>query len=164
MGPLEACYDGMVAGLKDAGTGAEALPALWTNSWESPILARESAESALTAGADVIYQNVDAASIGVFQAVQAANKAGRVVYAFGSNSNQNGMAPDVILGSMVLDIQKAYLDLGKEAAAGKLAAGPRKLGIKGGYVDLVLNEKHPAVTEEIRKGVGELRARLVEKK
>jgi basic membrane lipoprotein Med (substrate-binding protein (PBP1-ABC) superfamily) len=164
VGPLEACYDGMAAGVKDAGGGVEVLPALWTNSWDSPILARESAENALNAGADVIYQNVDAAALGVFQAVQAANKNGKTAYAFGCNSNQNGLAPDVILGSVVLDIQKAYLDLAKEAAGGKLAAGARKLGLKGGYVDLVLNEKHPALSDEIKKGVEKLRGQILERK
>jgi basic membrane lipoprotein Med (substrate-binding protein (PBP1-ABC) superfamily) len=156
VGPLEACYDGMAAGLKTAGGGVEALPALWTNSWDSPILARESTENAINAGADVIYQNVDAAAAGVFQAVQAANKA-KPTFAFGCNSNQNAMAPDVILGSVVLDIPKAYLDLVKEIAGGNAAAGPRKLGLAGGYVDLVLNEKHPAVTDEVKAGVAALR-------
>ncbi len=163
VGPLEACYDGMVAGLKTAGTGVEPLPALWTNSWDSPILAREGTENALRAGADVIYQNVDAASLGVFQAVQAANKAGRPTFAFGCNSNQNAIAPDVILGSVVLDIQKAYLDLAKEAT-GKWTPGPRKLGLQGGYVDLVLNEKHPAVTAEIKTAVADLRKSLLDRK
>ncbi len=160
VGPLEACYDGMTAGLKTAGTGVEALPALWTNSWDSPILARESTENAMNAGADVIYQNVDAAAIGVFQAVQTASKNGKTVYAFGCNSNQNAMAPEIILGSVVLDIPKAYLDLAKEAASGKAIPGPRKLGLAGGYVDLVLNNKHPALTDEIKTGVDELRKKL----
>jgi basic membrane protein A len=164
VGPLEACYDGMTVGLKDAGTAVEPLPALWTNSWDSPIIARESTENAMNAGADVIYQNVDAAAIGVFQAVQAANKSGKTIYAFGCNSNQNGMAPEVILGSVVLDIPKAYLDLARDAAGNKLPSGARKLGLVGGYVDLVLNDKHPAVTDEIKKGVDELRKKLSEKK
>lgn len=159
VGPLEECYAGLAAGAKEAGGGVEVLPALWTNSWDSPILAREAAENALNAGADVIYQNVDAAAGGVFQAVSARNKS-KAAFAFGCNSNQNGMAPEVILGSVVLDIQKTYLDLVREAAGGKWAPGARKLGLAGGYVDLVLNEKHAAVTEEVKKGVGELRGRL----
>jgi basic membrane lipoprotein Med (substrate-binding protein (PBP1-ABC) superfamily) len=162
VGPLEACYDGMVAGAKAINNGTEVLPALWTNSWDSPILARESTENAMNAGADVIYQNVDAAAIGVFQAVQARNKSGRAAYAFGCNSNQNALAPDVILGSVVIDVPRAYLDLVKEAAAGKVGGGARKLGLKGGYVDLVLNEKHPAVTAEVRRAVEERRKALVE--
>ena len=164
VGPLEECYAGLVAGAKEAGGGVDVLPALWTNSWDSRILARESTENAMNAGADVIYQNVDAAALGVFQAVRAANKGGRTVYAFGCNSNQNAMAPDVILGSVVIDIPKAYLDLAKEAAGGKMTPGARKLGLAGGYVDLVLNEKHPAVTAEVKAGVAELRKKLTEKK
>jgi basic membrane protein A len=164
VGPLEACYDGMAAGIKAVGNGTEALPALWTNSWDSPILARESTENAMNAGADVIYQNVDAAAIGVFQAVQARNKAGRAAYAFGCNSNQNAVAPDVILGSVVMDVPRAYFDLVKEAAAGKLTGGAHKLGLKGGYVDLVLNDKHPAVTDEVKKAVDERRKALVDAK
>jgi basic membrane lipoprotein Med (substrate-binding protein (PBP1-ABC) superfamily) len=163
VGPLEECYAGLAAGVKDAKTGVEVLPALWTNSWDSPILARESAENAMNAGADVIYQNVDAAAIGVFQAVQAKAKSGQAVYAFGCNSNQNALAPDVILGSVVLNIPKAYLDLTREIASGKFAAGARKLGLAGGYVDLVLNEKHAAVTDEIKAGVGALRKKLADK-
>jgi basic membrane protein A len=164
VGPLEECYAGLAAGVKTADTGVQVLPALWTNSWDSPILARESAENAMNAGADVIYQNVDAAAIGVFQAVQAANKNGKTVYAFGCNSNQNALAPDVILGSVVINVPKAYHDLAKSAAAGKLAPGPQKLGLTGGYVDLVLNDKHPALTDKIQAGVADLRKKLEEKK
>jgi basic membrane lipoprotein Med (substrate-binding protein (PBP1-ABC) superfamily) len=136
------------------------LPPLWTDSWDSPTRAKEKAESALAAGADVIYQNVDAAAGGVFEAVKEASKPGKPVYAFGCNSNQNGMAPEVILGSVVIDVQGAYLSLCREAKDGKLSAGARKLGLKGGYVDLVLNEGHPAVTEAIKGSVAEARKKL----
>lgn len=163
VGPLEECYAGLAAGAKEAGTGVEVLPAIWTNSWDSPILAREATENALNAGADVIYQNVDAAAAGVFQAVSARNKT-RPAFAFGCNSNQNAMAPDVILGSVVLDIQKAYLDTVKEAAANKWQPGPRKLGLVGGYVDLLLNEKHPAISAQLDREVAELRQKLSARK
>src|SRR5207248_648254 len=130
---------------------AAALPALWTNSWDSPTVAREKTEAAIAGGADVIYQNVDAAAVGVFQAVQDANKGGgKSIAAFGCNSNQNALAPDVILGSVVLNVPQAYLDLARDAASGKQKNGPVKLGLAGGYVDLVLNEKHPAITPAIK--------------
>jgi basic membrane lipoprotein Med (substrate-binding protein (PBP1-ABC) superfamily) len=164
VGPLEECYAGLAAGVKDASAGVEVLPALWTNSWDSPVLAREATENAMNAGADVIYQNVDAASIGVFQAVQAKAKSGSPAFAFGCNSNQNALAPDVILGSVVLDIPKAYFDLVKEIAGGKFQAGPRKLGLTGAYVDLVLNDKHPALNDDLKNSVAQLRKKLMEKK
>ena len=161
--PLQACYDGMKDGLKASGNGTTALPAIWTNSWDSPTIAREKTESAIAGGADVIYQNVDAAAIGVFQAVQDANKRGKNIAAFGCNSNQNSLAPDVILGSVVLNIQQAYLDLARDAASGKQANGAVKLGIVGGYVDLVLNDKHPAITDAIKQKVADTRKALVAK-
>jgi len=164
VGPLEACYDGLSAGSKASNTAVTVIPALWTNSWDSPILAREATENAINAGADVIYQNVDAASAGVFQAVQAANKSGKTVFAFGCNSNQNDIAPEIILGSVVIDVPRAYFDLTREIASGKFTTGARKLGLAGGYVDLVLNEKHAALTAEIKKGVSDLREKRAERK
>jgi basic membrane lipoprotein Med (substrate-binding protein (PBP1-ABC) superfamily) len=160
--PLQACYDGMKDGMgKSEHSSVSALPALWTNSWDSPTVAREKTEAAIASGADVIYQNVDAAAIGVFQAVQDANKGGKSVTAFGCNSNQNSMAPDVILGSVVLNIPQAYFDLAKDVSNGKQKNAAVKLGLKGGYVDLVLNDKHPVITPDIRAKVEALRAQLV---
>ena len=159
--PLQACYDGMKDGLKKANASVNALPALWTNSWDSPTIAREKTEAAIAGGADVIYQNVDAAAPGVFQAVQDADKGGKTVWAFGCNSNQNALAPDVILGSVVLNVPKAYLDLARAAAEGKQKNGAVKLGLPGGYVDLVLNEKHPLIDSTMKQAVDEFRKELL---
>jgi basic membrane lipoprotein Med (substrate-binding protein (PBP1-ABC) superfamily) len=159
--PLQACYDGMQDGLKKADKGVTALPAIWTNSWDSPTIAKEKTEAAIAGGADVIYQNVDAAAVGVFQAVQDANKNGKSIAAFGCNSNQNAVAPDVILGSVVLNVQQAYLDLARDAASGKQKNGAVKLGLPGGYVDLVMNDKHPAVTPALKETVDAMRKELV---
>lgn len=158
--PLQACYDGMKDGLKAGNPGVTILPALWTNSWDSPTIAREKTQAAIAGNADVIYQNVDAAATGVFQAVQDANKAGKSIAAFGCNSNQNALAPDVILGSVVLNIEQAYLDLARDAASGKQKNAAVKLGLNGGYVDLVLNNKHPAITSAIQEKVAAFRIAL----
>ena len=159
---LEACYDGMRDGATSVGGGVNVLPPLWTNSWDSPPLAKEKAESAINNGnADVVFQNVDAAARGVFEAVTEATQRGKTVYAFGCNSNQNDMAPDVVLGSVVLDVQRAYTELAREAKAGTLSPGARKLGLDGGWVDLVLNEQHPVVTGSIKETVAAARGKLV---
>jgi basic membrane protein A and related proteins len=157
---MEASYEGVGEGLKKSGSAPMLLPGLWTNSWDSPTLAREKTEAAIGSGADVIFQNVDAASVGVFQAVQDANKSGKHVACFGCNSNQNDVAPDVILGSVAMNIPQAYLDLARDAASGKQKNGLVKLGLAGGYVDLVLNEKHPAITPAIKDKVDALRKEL----
>ena len=159
---LEACYDGMRDGVMGVDADVNVLPPLWTNSWDSPPLAKEKTESAINNGnADVVFQNVDAAARGVFEAVKEATQRGRVVHAFGCNSNQNDEAPEVILGSVVIDIQRAYTELAREAKDGTLESGARKLGLDGGWVDLVLNEKHPAITARIREAVTTARAKLI---
>jgi basic membrane protein A and related proteins len=163
---LQACYDGMKEGaMADKGVDAniKVLPALWTDSWDSPTRAKEKAESAINAGADVIYQNVDAAAKGVFEAVAETAKPDKPIYAFGCNSNQNQLAPQVILGSVVIDVQRAYLDLTREAKNGKLKNGPHKLGLSGLYVDLVLNEQHPTLTTAIKEKVVNARKQLLTK-
>lgn len=158
---LLACYEGFKDGASSADPAIKLPPPQWTESWDSPTRAKEKTESLLAHGADVIYQNVDAASRGVFEAVQSANKPGRPVYAFGCNSNQNSLAPDVILGSVVLDVPAAYRDLVKQAKENKLPSGKLDLGLRGGYVDLVLNDQHPAINPAIRSSVNDHRRRLL---
>ncbi len=160
---LVACYEGMREGIGAARPtqAVRLLPPLWTDSWDSPTRAKEKAETALGAGADVIFQNVDAAATGVFEAVKSANKASKPAYAIGCNSNQNGLAPEVILGSVVIDVQRAYLDLTRQAQDGTLKPAALKLGLQGGYVDLVINETHPAMTPTLKQGVADLRQALL---
>lgn len=159
---VQACYDGFADGIKSvADANVKAIPPQWTNSWDSPVAAKEKTEAVLGQGADVVYQNVDAAATGVFEAVVAANKPERPAYAFGCNSNQNGIAPGVILGSVVIDVPRAYFDLAKQAKDGTLSARALKLGLKDGYVDLVLNDKHPAITDATRTAVSASRRKLL---
>jgi basic membrane lipoprotein Med (substrate-binding protein (PBP1-ABC) superfamily) len=160
---LVACYEGMRDGIGSAkpAQAVKLLPPLWTDSWDSPTRAKEKAETAISAGADVIFQNVDAAAMGVFEAVKAANKTSKPTYAIGCNSNQNSLAPDVILGSVVIDVQRAYLDLAREAQAGTLKPKALKLGLQGAYVDLVVNESHPAMTPPLKARIADLRKAML---
>ncbi|HEV8378878.1 MAG TPA: BMP family protein [Tepidisphaeraceae bacterium] len=160
---LVACYEGMRDGIATTKTQSRVklLPPLWTDSWDSPTRAKEKTEAALGAGADVIFQNVDAAARGVFEAVQAANKPSKPAFAIGCNSDQNPMAPDVIVGSVVIDVQRAYLDLTRRAQTGELKPQAIKLGLEGGYVDLVLNESHPMITPALKQNIADLRRALL---
>src|SRR5436190_9513316 len=156
---LVACYEGMRDGIAAAKTNppVKLLPPLWTDSWDSPTRAKEKTESALGAGADVIFQNVDSAARGVFEAVRAANKPSHPAFAIGCNSNQNPMAPDIIVASVVIDVQRAYLDLTEKARNNNLNPEAIKLGLEGSYVDLVLNESHPMMTPTLKQNIHDLR-------
>ena len=160
---LVACYEGMRDGIAATRTQppVKLLPPLWTDSWDSPTRAKEKAEAALSAGADVIFQNVDAAARGVFEAVRSANSSSKAAFAIGCNSNQNPMAPDVVIGSVVIDVPRAYLDLARRVQTEMLKPQAMKLGLDGGYVDLVLNDSHPVITPPLKENIIDLRRALL---
>jgi len=103
---------------------------------------KEQALAQLSQGVDVIFQNADAAGLGVFQAVREHPNA----FIVGSNSNQNSVAPDVTLGSVVIDLPLAFLTIAREIKAGTFKPGVLELGEKSHVVTLVLN---PALASKI---------------
>jgi len=108
-------------------------------SWDDVGAARDSTVAQLRRGADVIIHNTDAASFGVFQAVREAFEAGDRVWALGMNSDQNDVAPEVILGSAVIRIPRSFLETARAWQAGTLGGAPLFAGAEDGVVDFVFN-------------------------
>lgn len=107
----------------------------YIGNWDDVNAGKEQALAQLAQGVDVIFQNADAAGIGVFQAVRERKNA----YVIGSNSNQNGVAPDVTLGSVVIDLPLAFLTIAKEVKAGTFKPRVMEFGEAEHVVTLVLN-------------------------
>lgn len=107
--------------------------------WDDVSAAKEAAAAQLRQGADVLIHNVDAASFGFFQAVREAREGGREAWAFGMNRNQNDVAPDVIVGSAVIDIPAMFLRTATAWQAGTLSGEVLYSGIAAGAVDFVPN-------------------------
>jgi basic membrane protein A len=61
------------------------------------------------------------------------------VYVFGSNSNQNAVAPDVTLGSVVIDLPHAFLTVAREVKDGRFKPRVIELGSGTDVVRLELN-------------------------
>jgi len=114
----------------------------YIGNWDDVSAGKEHALAQLSRGVDVIFQNADAAGLGVFQAMREHENA----FVIGSNSNQNGVAPTVTLGSVVIDLPLAFLTVAKEVKAGTFKTGVLKLGERSHVVTLVLN---PALSEKI---------------
>ncbi len=123
--------------------------------------AREAALALLDQGADLLLHQANDAGRGVFRAVEERAAAGRRVYAFGTNANQNEMAPAVVLGSATLDIPGALLAVARRVAQGEFRAEPLRLGMREGVVALELN---PAladrIPEPLRAELAQLEARI----
>lgn len=109
--------------------------------WDDVSAGKEQALAPIGRGADVIFQNADAAGLGVFQAARE-----RGVQASGSNSDQNAVAPDVVLGSVVIDLPHAFLLLARQVQDSTVAPGVIALGSRENVVRLVLN---PALRDRI---------------
>lgn len=107
----------------------------YVGNWDDVGNGKEQALAQISRGVDVIFQNADAAGLGVFQAARDKKN----VFIIGSNSNQNGVAPDVTLGSVVIDLPLAFLTVAKQVKDGTFKPGVLELGEQSHVVTLVLN-------------------------
>jgi basic membrane lipoprotein Med (substrate-binding protein (PBP1-ABC) superfamily) len=114
----------------------------YIGNWDDVNAGKEQALAQLAQGVDVIFQNADAAGIGVFQAARERKNA----YVIGSNSNQNSVAPDVTIGSVVIDLPLAFLTIAREVKAGTFKPRVVEFGEAEHVVTLVLN---PALESRI---------------
>jgi len=78
-------------------------------------------------------------------AVREAREGGGEAWAFGMNRNQNDVAPDVIVGSAVIDIPAMFLRTARAWDAGTLSADVLYSGIAAGAVDFVANPAQDGV-------------------
>jgi basic membrane lipoprotein Med (substrate-binding protein (PBP1-ABC) superfamily) len=118
----------------------------YIGNWDDVSAGKEQAIAQISRGADVIFQNADAAGLGVFQAVKEA----RGVLAIGSNSNQNDIVPESTIGSVVIDLPKALLLIAREVKADNFSGRVFRLGLDGDVVTFVPN---PALASRIPPGV-----------
>jgi basic membrane lipoprotein Med (substrate-binding protein (PBP1-ABC) superfamily) len=107
----------------------------YLGNWDDVSAGREQALAQIGRGADVIFQNADAAGLGVFQAARETKHA----FVIGSNSNQNGIAPEITIASVVIDLPHAFLTVAREVKAKTFRPRVIKLGTESDVVMLVVN-------------------------
>jgi carbamate kinase len=95
--------------------------------WDSPEKGRDAALAQIFAGADFILHVADTSGHGV---IQAAKEKG--IYAFGAVSDQHQLAPDTVLTSFVLDIEKAFDQVTKMVVENRFEGRIFKPGIETG--------------------------------
>ncbi len=102
---------------------------VWTNSWYDPAKEKQAAESLVSAGADVLGQNVDSTATG-----QVAKEHG--IPWVGYDSNSSSFAPKSWLTASVYNWGPYYLKRVKEAMAGTWKPGFYYGSIKDGFTSL----------------------------
>ena len=95
-------FEGYKQGARDINTKIKVL-STYLDEWDSPAKGKEAALSQINSGADFILQVADTSGSGVIEAAKE-----KKIFAFGSVSDQNKLAPNTVLTSFVLDEKKAF--------------------------------------------------------
>jgi basic membrane lipoprotein Med (substrate-binding protein (PBP1-ABC) superfamily) len=153
--PVKRVVAGFRAGLQSIHADAKVLEE-YLGSWEDAALAKEKAIAHAAADADLFFQNVDAAAIGIFEACRS-----RGLLAFGCNRDQSAKAPDVVLASAIADIPTTLKDLAVEVQEGRFQGGLRSFGLKESKTGVVYNpalwnQLLPAATEAVESAATDL--------
>jgi carbamate kinase len=98
--------------------------------WDSPEKGKQAALAQIFSDADFILHVADTSGKGVIQAAKV-----KGIYAFGAVSDQNALAPDTVLTSFVLDIDKAFDEIVRTVVENRFEGKIYKPGLevsKGG--------------------------------
>jgi basic membrane lipoprotein Med (substrate-binding protein (PBP1-ABC) superfamily) len=154
--PVKSSFEAFVRGVHEVNPKVKVLSSFIGN-WDDAAAGKEQALAQIAQGADLIFQNADAAGLGIFQAAR--EKKG--VYVFGSNSNQNDVAPDVVIGSVVIDLPHAFLTVAREVKAKKFTPRVIELGTASDVVTYVPNPAFDSIVPPaVRARVDSARAKL----
>ena len=107
----------------------------YIGNWDDVSAGREQALAQIGRKSDVLFQNADAAGLGVFQAARES----RLAYVIGANADQNAVAPEVTLGSVVIDLRHAFLLVARAVKERSFVPRVVSLGVRDNVVRLVFN-------------------------
>ena len=155
--PVKASFAAFTAGVHAANPKATILIS-YIGNWDDASAGKEQALAQIGRGTDVIFQNADAAGLGVFQAA----KQTRRVFVIGSNADQNSIAPTVTLGSVLIDLPRAFMLVAREVKSGSFKGRMIQLDTKTDVVRWVPNPSLPnAIPRDVTRRVDAIRATML---
>ena len=154
--PVKESFTAFSRGAKAVNPNVTVLTS-YIGNWDDVSAGREQALAQIGRNADVIFQNADAAGLGVFRAARETKKA----LVVGSNSDQNRVAPEITIASVVIDLPHAFLTVAREVRAGTFKPRVIKLGTESDVVTLVVNPSFRArIPPATMRTVDSVRAEL----
>ena len=139
--PVKSAFAAFSAGAKSVNSNVRILTS-YVGTWDDAGAGKEQAIAQIGRGVDIIFQDADAAGLGVFQAARESKN----VSIIGSNSDQNRVAPEVTLGSVVIDLPHAFLLVAREVQQGRFKPRIVQLDMRADVVRWVAN---PALSSRI---------------
>ena len=144
--PIKRGYEGWLRGAQAVNPRVDSRLA-YLNTFDDVAAGREAALAMIRLGVDVLHHNADQAALGLFQAV----KESPGVYAIGANADQSGLAPNNVLGSVVIDLPRAFLAIARDVKSGNFKPKVEAFGLAGGVIRYDPNpgllDRIPAVLE-----------------
>jgi len=154
--PVKESFLAFERGVRRVKSNARLLTA-YVGNWDDVSAGKEQALAQIARGADVIFQNADAAGLGVFQAAR--ERVG--VYVIGSNADQNHVAPQVTLGSVVIDLPRAFLQVAREVKSRTFQPRVVTFDAKSDVVKLVINPALQAkIPNRVRSQIDSVNAQI----
>lgn len=155
--PVKRSFEAFEQGARSVNPKIKILSS-YIGNWDDASAGKEQAIAQISRGADVIFQNADAAGLGIFQAVKE-SPATRII---GSNSNQNSIAPNQTLGSVVIDLPHALLLIAREVQQGHFTGHVFTLGLHDGVVRYVPNPVTlSTVPQQLRSAVDSIQQAMI---
>jgi len=144
--PIKRGYEGWLKGAQAVNPRVDSRLA-YLNTFDDVAAGREAALAMIRLGVDVLHHNADQAALGLFQAV----KESPGVYAIGANADQSALAPDNVLGSVVIDLPRAFLAIARDVKGGNFKPKIEAFGLAGGVIrydpNPSLRDRVPAALE-----------------
>jgi basic membrane protein A and related proteins len=155
--PVRSSFAAFEAGARAVNSRVHILTS-YVGNWEDASAGKEQAIAQIRRGADFIFQNADAAGLGIFQAARES----KGVAVFGANIDQNAVAPDVIIGSVVIDLPHAFLSVARDVKEGRFRPGVLRLGSTIGVTRFVLNPTwRDRIATEVLARVDSIERRII---
>ena len=124
------------------------------NSFADSATGKTMANTAITKGADIVFQAAGATGLGVIEACQEAG-----VYAIGVDSDQSSIAPDTVLTSAMKRVDNAVYEAVQELIDGTLEGGVKSFDLAAGGVDIAPSQD--LIAPEVITAVDEVKEKII---
>ena len=124
------------------------------NSCADSATGKTMANTAITNGADIVFQAAGATGLGVIEACQEAG-----VYAIGVDSDQSSIAPKTVLTSAMKRVDNAVYDAVQELIDDKLEGGVQTFDLAAGGVDIAPSQD--LISDDVIKAVDEVKEKII---
>lgn len=143
----------------------ETFVGITSAAWNNPTKAKELGLSMYNKGIDIIFVAAGASSLGVFDAVEEANKKTTNKFIIGVDSNQNHLAPGLVLTSMEKKVDIKVFQAIQDFVENRLSTGVIRYGFSEGGIDWSFDNYNKKLFKDTEiKEINKIKKEIIERK